>query len=67
MQNEPSKFITRKWVEISDQLRGTYNKSNPIKFKTSMIKSNLFDYSDAYVLVSGNITIDGSGDHDAEK
>ena len=40
-QNEPSKFITRNWVETNDQSRGTYNASNQIKFKTSMIKSNL--------------------------
>ena len=46
-QNEPSKFITRNWVETNDQSRGTYNASNQIKFKTSMIKSNLCNYNDA--------------------
>ena len=38
-----------------------------IKFKTSMTRSNLCDYSDAYILVSGTITIDGSGDDAAAK
>ena len=46
-QNEPSKFRTRNWVEMNDQSRGTYNASNQIKFKTSMIKSNLCNYNDA--------------------
>ena len=36
--NEPSKFRTRNWVEINDEVRGTYNESNQIKFKTSMIR-----------------------------
>ena len=38
-QNEPSKFRSRNWVEINDGLRGTYNKSNQIKFKTSVTRS----------------------------
>ena len=38
-------------VEINDDARGTYNTNSQIKFKTSMPKSNLFDYSDAYILV----------------
>ena len=46
-QNEPSKSRTRNWVEMNDQSRGTYNASNQIKFKTSMIKSNLCNYNDA--------------------
>ena len=45
--NEPFKFRTRNWVEINDESRGTYNASNEIKFKTSMIRSNLCDYIDA--------------------
>ena len=59
-QNEPSKFRTRNWVEINDESRGKYNKDNQIKFETSMIRSNLCDYSDAYILVSRTITIDGA-------
>ena len=42
-QNEPFKFRTRNWVKIYDESRGTYKDSNQIKFKTSMIRSNLGD------------------------
>ena len=52
-QNEQSGFRTRNWVEINDESRGKYNKINQIKFKTSTIRPNLCDYSDAYILVSG--------------
>ena len=50
--NQPSKLRTRNWVEISDESRGAFNNkeknsSNSNKFKISMIKSNLCDYSDA--------------------
>ena len=49
--NQPSKFRTRNWVEINDESGGTYT-SNDIKFKTTMLRSNLFDYADAYILVT---------------
>ena len=64
--NQPSKFRTRNWVEINDEPRGTYT-SNDIKFKTTMLRSNLCDYADAYIIVKGTITITGAGDDDAEK
>ena len=54
--NQPSKFRTRNCVEINDESRGTYT-SNDIKFKTTMLRSNLCDYADAYILVKGTITI----------
>ena len=59
--NQPSKFRTRKWVEINDESRGAYNVNSQIKFKTTMLKSSLCDYSDAYILVKGTITIAGAG------
>ena len=59
--NQPSKFRTRNWVEINDESRGTYNVGSQIKFKTTMLKSSLCDYSDAYILVKGTITITGAG------
>ena len=64
--NQPSKFRTRNWVEINDESRGTYT-SNDIKFKTTMLRSNLCDYADAYILVKGTITFTGAGDDDAAK
>ena len=59
--NQPSKFRTKNWVEINDESRGTYNVNSQIKLKTTMLKSSLCDYSDAYILVKGRITITGAG------
>ena len=59
--NQPSKFTTKNWVEINDESRGTYNVNSQIKFKTRMLKSSLWDYSDAYILVKETITINGAG------
>ena len=59
--NHPSKFRTKNWFEINDESRGTYNVNSQIKFKTTMLKSNICDYSDAYILVKGTITITGAG------
>ena len=59
--NQPSKFRTRNWVEINYASRGAYNVNSQIKFKTTMLKSSLCDYSDAYILVKGAITINGRG------
>ena len=59
--NQPSKFRTKNWVEINDESRGTYNVNSQIKFKTTMLKSSLCDYSDAYILVKGKITITEAG------
>ena len=59
--NQPSKFRTKNWVEINDESRGAYNVNSQIKFKTTMLKSSLCDYSDAYILVKGTITIHGRG------
>ena len=64
--NQPSKFRTRNWVEINDESRGTYT-SNDIRFKTTMLRSNLCDYADAYILVNGRITITRAGDDDAAR
>ena len=65
--DQPSKFRTKNWVEINDESRGAYNVNSQIKFKTTMLKSSLCDYSDAYILVKGTITIAGAGDNAAAK
>ena len=61
--NESSKFATRKWYIINDQNNGEYGEEDEngatIKFETKVIKSSLCDYSDAYVLVTGDITAVG--------
>ena len=58
--NKPTKFRTRNWVEINDEARGTYSHNKQIKFKRLMLRSNLYDYSDAYILVKGNITVNNT-------
>ena len=45
--NQPSKFRTKNWVQINDESRGTYNVNSQIKFKTTILKSSLCDYSNA--------------------
>ena len=64
--NQSSKFRTRNFVEINDETRRTYT-SNDIKFKTTMLRSNLCDYADAYILVNGRIIITGAGDDGAAR
>ena len=49
--NQPSKFKRKNWVEISDDSRGTCNVNSQIKFKTTMLKSSLCDYSDHIFLL----------------
>ena len=65
--NQPSKFRTRNWVEINDESRRAYNVNSQIKFKTTMLKSSLCDYSDVYILVKGTITITGAGNDAAAR
>ena len=57
--NENSKFATKKWYVIDSESKGNYSHENPIKFLTSSLESSLCDYSDAYILVAGNITVTG--------
>ena len=57
--NENSKFATKKWYVIDSESKGVYSHENEIKFLTSSLESSLCDYSVAYVLVTGNITVVG--------
>ena len=52
-----TKFITKKWAEIHDQSGETYNTNKQIRFKTSMLRSDLCDFSDACIVVKGKITV----------
>ena len=54
------KFITRQYIEVSS-LSNTYNQNKSIRFKTPMLRLNLCDYSDAYILVKGTITVTAPG------
>ena len=56
--NEESKFATKKWYVIDSQTtKGKYKQGDTIKFETEIIKSSLCDYSDAFISVTGNITV----------
>ena len=55
-----SKFVTIEYVRVNS-LSNTYNENKSIRFKTPMLRSNLCDYSDAYILVKGTITITAPG------
>ena len=62
--NQPSKFRARIWVELNNESQGAYNNddnnnndNNNIKFKASMVRSSLCDYSDAHILVSETIVV----------
>ena len=58
--NKPSKFRTRNWVEINDESRGEYSSDKLIRFKAAMLRSSLCDYSDAYILIKRNITVNNT-------
>ena len=65
--NQLSKFRTKNWIGINDQSRGMCNTTSDIRFKTTMWKSSLCDYSDACILVKGIIKITGEGDNAAAR
>ena len=51
------KFVTKKLIEVYDQSEKSYNPNKEIRIKTSTVRSNLCDYSDAYIAVKGIITV----------
>ena len=51
--NKPSKFITRNWVKLNDDIKCAYSPNKQIRFKNAMVRSSLCDYSDAHILVKG--------------
>ena len=53
--NQPTKFRAKNWVEINDESRGAYNTNSQIRFKTSMSRSSLCDYSDVYLVFKWTI------------
>ena len=52
-----SKFVTKKWIKVNDLSIDQYSVNKSIKFKTSMLRLNLCDYSDAYILAKGAIDL----------
>ena len=62
-ENEYSKFATKKWYVIDSESKGNYSNENPIKFLTNSLESSLCDYSDAYILVTGNFNVAGGNNN----
>ena len=63
--NEKSKFATKKWYVVDSQTtKGKYKQGDTIKFETKTIKSGLCNYSVAFILATGNITVAASNDKD---
>ena len=60
MNEKLSKFVTREYVRVNG-LSNMYNENKSIRFKTPILRSNLCDYSDAYILVKGTITVTALG------
>ena len=53
------KLATKKWYIINSESKGNYSHQNPIRFLTNSLEPSLCDYSDAYILVTGNISVTG--------
>ena len=55
--DEVPRFITKKWIEVYDQSGGTYSTNKLIRFKKSMLRSDLCDYGDAYIVVKEKLLL----------
>ena len=51
------KLVIKMWIEVYDQSEKNYSPNKEIRIKTSMLRSHLCDFSDAYVVVKGTITV----------
>ena len=58
--DEVPRFSTKKWIEVHDQSGEAYNTNKQIRFKRSTLRSDLCDFSDAYIVVKGNIILRAS-------
>ena len=68
--NDVPRFITRKWIEVYNQsgnAKDRYKPSKQIRFKTSILRSDLCDFSDAYTVVKGTITVTGTNNKSRKK
>ena len=61
------KFVTKKWIEVYDQSERNYNVNKEITIKTSMLRSDLCDFSDVYIVLKGDITLEGDNDANKKK
>ena len=51
------RFVTKIWTEVYNKSEGNYDVNEEIKIKTSMLRSNLCDFNDAYIVLEGTITV----------
>ena len=58
--NKPCKFGTRNWFDINDDKKDAYSPNKQIRFKMGMLRSKLCGYSDAYILIKGNISVNNN-------
>ena len=56
------RFVTKKWIEVYDQSERNYNVNKEIRIKKLMLRSDLCDFNDAYIVVKGDITLEGGND-----
>ena len=56
------RFVAKKWIEVYDQSEKNYNPNKEIRIKKSMLRSDLCDYSDAYIVRKEHITLEGHND-----
>ena len=63
-ENEYSKFATKKWYIIDSETKGSYSHHDSMNFLTKSIESSLCNYSDAYILVTGDIAVKRRNDAD---
>ena len=61
------RFVTKKWIEVSDQSEENYNVNKEIRIKTSMLRSDLCDFSDAHIFIKGEITVTSPDNANYEK
>ena len=57
-----SKFVTKNWVKVNDLSSGQYSSTKNVRFKTSMLRSDLCDHSDACIVVKGRFSAEGTND-----
>ena len=52
------RFVAKKWVDVYDQSGGNYDVNKEIKITPSMLRSDLCDFNEAYVVLKGDTTVD---------
>ena len=52
-----ARFVTKKWVEACDQSQGNYDVNKEIRIKISILRSDLYDFNDEYIVAKGDITV----------